>query len=106
MLRYLLRQIGTMIPTFFLVMLISFFLIHLAPGDPVSRYSGNFVLSAEARQALLQQYGHDQPVPVPFVRYLASLAQGDLGKSMLSSREVTDIIGERLPATLMLTISS
>jgi len=95
-----------MIPTFFLVMVISFMLIHLAPGDPVNRYSGQISLSPEARQALLVKYGLDQPLPVQFVTYLETLFQGDLGKSMLSGRPVIEMIGERLPATLLLTLSS
>lgn len=106
MLKYLLRQIGTMIPTFFIVITLSFLLIHLAPGDPVSRYSGQFTLTAEARQAILSKYGLDQPLPIQYLRYLQALAQGDLGKSLLSGRPVIDMIGERLPATLLLSLSS
>ena len=106
MLNYLLRQLGTLAPTLFLVMTISFLLIHLAPGDPVQMYTGNITLSSEARAALLHKYGLDQPLFNQYVNYLGTLGQGDLGKSLLSGRPVADLIGERLPATLLLTLSS
>lgn len=106
MLNYLLRQLGTIIPTLFLIILLSFLLMHLAPGDPVSIYSGNFTLSAEDSQAMMRYYGLDQPVPVQFMKYLSTLAQLDLGKSMLTGRPVADMIFERLPATLLLSLTS
>lgn len=106
MLNYLMRQLGTMVPTLFLVITLSFLLIHLAPGDPVQMYTGNITLSPESKEALLRLYGLDQPLPVQYLRYLQALAQGDLGKSLLSNRPVIEMIGERMPATLLLTISS
>jgi peptide/nickel transport system permease protein len=95
-----------MIPTLLIIITLSFLLIHLAPGDPIQMYTGNFSLSAEARDALLRRYGLDQPLPVQYFNYLSTLAQGDLGKSLLSGRPVLEMIGERLPATLLLSLTS
>jgi peptide/nickel transport system permease protein len=106
MIRYLARQLATIIPTILATTLIAFVLIHTAPGDPASIFGGDMVLAPQQRQALHTGYGLDQPLPVQYVRYLASLAHGDLGFSYASHRPVSALIAERLPATLLLTLSA
>jgi peptide/nickel transport system permease protein len=106
MVRYLARQFATVIPTLLATTLIAFCLIHSAPGDPASIFSGDMALTQQQQQALRVRYGLDQPLPVQFVRYLAALAQGDLGYSFASNRPVGALIAERLPATLLLTLTA
>ncbi|MDR7523348.1 MAG: ABC transporter permease [Armatimonadota bacterium] len=86
------------------VVVLNFFLPRLLPGSPVAGGSGAeaVLLPAAAREALVQTYHLDDPVAVQFVRYLAGLARGDLGTSLVSHRPVTDILAERLPWTLFL----
>jgi peptide/nickel transport system permease protein len=106
MMRYVARQLATIIPTLLATTLIAFCLIHSAPGDPASILSGDMALTPQQQQALRVRYGLDQPLPVQFVRYLAALAQGDLGYSFASNRPVGTLIAERLPATLLLTLTA
>src|SRR5262245_6008021 len=106
MFRYLARQLATIIPTILATTLIAFILIHAAPGDPASIFSPDMALAPQQRQALWIRYGLDQPLPVQYARYLANLAQGDLGFSYTSHRPVSALIAERLPATLLLTLSA
>jgi peptide/nickel transport system permease protein len=106
MIRYLARQLATIIPTILATTLIAFVLIHTAPGDPASIFGGEMTLAPQQRQALRTRYGLDQPLPMQYARYLAALAQGDLGFSYASHRPVSVLIVERLPATLLLTLSA
>jgi peptide/nickel transport system permease protein len=80
---------------------ITFLLIHLAPGDPIGILAGD--RSTPQYQAMLrQQLGLDQALPVQLVRYLGRLAHGDLGYSFTYQAPVTAVILSRLPATLLL----
>jgi peptide/nickel transport system permease protein len=106
MIQYLARQLATIIPTILATTLIAFLLIHSAPGDPASVFGGDMILTAQQQQALRARYGLDQPLPVQFAYFLAALAQGDLGRSFASQRPVAALIAERLPATLLLTLSA
>jgi peptide/nickel transport system permease protein len=81
---------------------ISFALIHLAPGDPFSAIMDNPDVTENIRQTLRAQYGFDRPLPEQFVRYIASLAHGDLGWSFSHDRTVLEVLGSALPNTLLL----
>ena len=74
---------------------------HLIPGDPVEIMLGE-AASATDREALRVALGLDQPVMLQFTHYLHGLLQFDLGTSLQSRRPVTDLLLERLPATLLL----
>jgi len=84
--------------------LLNFMLIRLAPGDPAAVIAGE---SGAADAAFLEKiradYGLDQPLPVQVAAYLGRLAQLDLGVSYRSNVPVSQLIGQRLPATLLLT---
>ena len=84
------------------VMTLTFVLIHLAPGDPVVMMAGEGG-NAEYYADMRARYGLDRPLAIQYVRYLQSLAAGDLGHSFEYQRPVADVIRERLPATLLLT---
>lgn len=85
-----------------IVAVITFSLIHLAPGDPFSAVMDNPNVSESVRQTLRAQYGLDRPLPEQFVRYVNSLAHGELGWSFSHERPVREVLGSALPNTLLL----
>lgn len=85
------------------VVLLSFFLIRVAPGDAATVMAGQAGYADEAYMASLRaEYGLDQPLPVQLARYVERVAQGDLGTSYVRREKVLSIILERLPNTLLL----
>ena len=85
------------------VVLLSFFLIRLAPGDVATVMAGQAGYADEAyMKSLRAEYGLDQPVPVQLWKYVSAVAHGDLGTSYVRSEPVLRIILERLPNTLLL----
>ena len=81
---------------------ITFVLIHLAPGDPFSAVIDNPNVSEKVRTTLRAQYGLDRPLPEQFVRYVNSLAHGELGWSFSHDRSVREVLGSALPNTVLL----
>jgi len=85
------------------VVVINFFLIRLAPGDPAEVMAGESGTSdPQFVERLREQFGLDQPVLVQLGRYVASAAQLDLGYSYRNQVPVLELIASRLPATLLL----
>jgi peptide/nickel transport system permease protein len=85
------------------VVLVSFFLIRLAPGDAATVMAGQSGYADEALiRSLRAEYGLDQPLPVQLWKYVSAVARGDLGRSYERRQPVLDIILERLPNTLLL----
>ncbi len=104
---YLLRQLLNRLPTLLLITVISFGIMHLAPGKPTDAATQfNPKVSLEARQRMEKLYGLDQPVPVRYVRWLGRIIRLDFGRSFLDDRLVTEKIIERLPITLAINIAS
>ena len=85
-----------------LVATIVFLLIHTAPGDPFAEAMENPEMTEAMRQQLLHAYGLDRPVAEQFVRYLGSVARGDLGFSYYHPRPVADVLADAIPNTLLL----
>jgi peptide/nickel transport system permease protein len=101
--RFILRRLIQAIPTFFGITILSFTLIRLAPGDPVSLMTfGASNLSAEDLAAIRRSYGLDQPIPIQYLSWLRHLLSGDLGQSFLYKRPVIEMIAQTLPNTLLL----
>lgn len=85
------------------VVLLSFFLVRLAPGDTATVMAGQAGFADEAfMKSLRAEYGLDQPLPVQLWKYIGAVAQGDLGMSFVRRQPVLDVILERLPNTLLL----
>jgi peptide/nickel transport system permease protein len=101
MLDYLIRRLGLMVPTAFLVTVAVFMLIHLTPGDPaVIILAESYTPQAAAE--IHKELGLDKPLPQQYVVYIGRLLHGDLGRSVRNKLPVAQAIGERLPATLEL----
>jgi len=107
MLRYLAKRLIGLIPVFFGITLISFFVIHLAPGKPTDvATSMNPKVSYEARERLEKLYGLDKPIYVQYFNWLKRVAAFDFGRSYIDDRPVSERIAERIPITLLINISA
>jgi peptide/nickel transport system permease protein len=84
----------------FLVTTIAFFLLHFAPGDPFSFDNAN--ISEEVRSRMRATFGYDRPVAEQYLRYLKSVASGNLGFSHFRREPVADAIASTAPRTLLL----
>jgi ABC-type dipeptide/oligopeptide/nickel transport system permease component len=96
------RLFGTL-PVVFGVLLLTFMLVHLVPGDPVEVMLGESASGADRAQ-LRAELGLDQPVIVQFGQYLAKLAQGDFGTSIHSGEPISALLAQRFPATIKLAL--
>lgn len=105
MTQYVLRRLLLMVPVAFLVSVIVFGLLRLAPGDPVLVYAGE-ERDPDSLQELRVLYGLDQPLPIQYVVWLQHAAQGDLGRSLRTRQPVREAIVERLPATIELGLAA
>ena len=103
---YLIKRILMLIPLMIGISLISFSVIHLAPGEPVEmQVAMNPKVSKESRERLRKLYGLDKPLHEQYFSWVGKLARFDLGRSFSSdSRPVVEKIKERLPVTLSLNI--
>lgn len=100
--RYLVRRLLQMVPTLLAIVVVSFTLIQLIPGDAARTLAGEEADEASLAMARAE-YGLDKPMPVQFVRYVGRLVQGDLGHSFSYSVPVTTVIWRALPTTILLT---
>jgi peptide/nickel transport system permease protein len=102
-LRYIVLRLVKTVLVAIAVVLLSFFLIRLAPGDVATVMAGQAGYADEAfMKSLRAEYGLDQPLPVQLWKYVDQVAHGDLGMSYVRSQPVLSIILERLPNTLLL----
>jgi len=86
------------------IVVVNFLLIHAAPGDPASVIAGQSgAADAKFVAQLRAQFGLDRPLPEQLWIYVRGVLSGDLGMSHRQGRAVAELIGERLPATLLLT---
>lgn len=108
MVRYVTRRLIQMVMLFLVFLTVTWFLLYILPGDSVAlKYAGNPNIPPEAREVAMERLGLDKPVLIQFRDYLINFFQGDLGVSFTQyPRPVTEIIGERLPRTLVLFLAA
>jgi len=107
MLTYIFRRLLGIIPLLLGITLISFFIIHLAPGKPtVLEQAMNPKVTLEARQRLEKLYGLDKPLPYQYFDWIKRLAKLDFGISFSDNRPVLEKIAERIPLTLSINLIS
>jgi len=99
--RFILRRLLLAIPTLFGVLVVAFLLLYVAPGDPVESMVGERADSATIAR-LRAQLHLDDALPKRFGHYVASVVTGDLGRSYITNRPITQDIRERFPKTLQL----
>lgn len=105
LLRFAGRRLLRGLVTIWFAVTVTFLMLRLLPGDPALAVA-NPNMTEETRQALLHQYGLDQPLIVQYGKYLWELLHGNLGMSFSQSVPVTDALMDRLPWTLLLTGSA
>jgi peptide/nickel transport system permease protein len=101
--QFILRRIVVTIPVLLGIVFIVFALARLVPGDPCRAVLGERATDAICDE-FIARHGLNQPIPVQFADYLGQLASGDLGVSIKHSQPVTELLIERLPTTIELTI--
>jgi oligopeptide transport system permease protein len=100
MTRYFFTRLAGAVPTLFIIITITFFLMRAAPGGPFDQEQA---LAPEIKANLQRAYGLDQPVWTQYGRYLKSLLHGDFGPSFkYKDFTVTELIGQGFPVTLQL----
>lgn len=100
---FLLRRLGRLVVSLAVVVLASFFLVHLVPGDPVRAVLGPEA-SAELVAATRANLGLDKPILQQFFDYVGGLLRGDFGTSIRTQRPVAEIVAQRFPATITLGV--
>jgi peptide/nickel transport system permease protein len=100
--RFILRRLIRAVPLVLGAATVIFFVVNLAPGDSAQMYIAPGMDASVARQ-MRANLGLDQPLPVRYVRWMASVFTGDLGVSFRQGRPVTGVIADYLPQTILLT---
>jgi peptide/nickel transport system permease protein len=97
------KRLLAVIPVVFGVLVLTFTLMHLVPGDPVEVMLGESATSAD-RSQLRAELGLDQSLPKQFADYLQKLAHGDFGRSIHTQTEISSLLAVRIPATARLAL--
>jgi peptide/nickel transport system permease protein len=105
MIGFILHRVASAVPVVAGVLVLVFLLVHLAPGDPVELMLGDSARPAD-RVAMRHALGLDKPLATQFSDYVSALARFDLGESLFSRQAVTQMLAERLPATLQLAVAA
>src|SRR5512136_2613817 len=108
MLNYLIKRLAAMVPMLIGITMISFLVIHIAPGSPADLLvQMNPKASPEAKARLRAYYGLDKPLYVQYLYWLKQIAVFDFGRSFSpDGRKVADKILERMPVTVLINVLS
>ncbi len=102
MLQYVARRLLMLFPVLMGILLVTFTIVRLIPGDPCFVMLGEKA-TKEKCDDFKRRFGLDQSLPVQFVRYMGNIVQGDFGETIRDRRQVMDVVAERLPMTMELT---
>ena len=111
MLTFILRRLVLMVPMLLLILIISFIIIQLPPGDYLSTYitrleaMGRRFDEAEI-QGLKRQYGLDQPMIVQYLKWMGTVFDGTFGRSFVWEMTVAEVLSTRLPMTITISFLS
>ena len=106
---YIARRLLWFVPTVFFIALTGFIIMHLPPGDYVTRYirmeaaRGNTSVAGQEEQ-LREQFGLNKPVAIQFIDWVANMARGDFGNSFSYRKPVSEIVGGRLGVTVVVSL--
>ena len=109
MLAYILRRVLIMIPTLFVISVISFVVIQLPPGDYLTTYIANLQQTGEVTdeaviESLRARYGLDKPLPVQYWKWISGVVVGDFGQSFSYNKPVKELIWQRLGLTVTISL--
>ncbi|HCM26946.1 MAG: ABC transporter [Treponema sp. GWB1_62_6] len=100
MARFIIRRLLSIIPTMFIIVTLSFFLIRFAPGGP---FSSEKKLPEQVLENILKKYHMDEPMPQQYLRYLGEVVRGDLGPSFrYQDQTVNELIARTMPVSIIL----
>jgi len=99
------RRVLMTLPTLFGVLVVAFFLLNVAPGDPVAAMVGERADAATIAR-LRADLHLDDPLPTQFARYLWAVMQGDLGRSYITQRPIAQDLAARFPKTVQLALAA
>jgi peptide/nickel transport system permease protein len=105
MFRYLGFRVLQLIPIMIVTSIGVFLMIHLVPGDPVLTVTG-LEASAEQMERVRYEMGFDRSLPVQYFDWVGRVFEGDLGKSLVSQKPTIELIADRMPATIQLTLAT
>ena len=111
MLIYIGRRLTLALITCAAISVLTFIIIRLPPGDFVDAYIANLAstgstVTAEQAQAMRHEYGLDRPVYIQYALWISRVVQGDFGVSMMWRRPVTEVIGDRLWLTMVVSFAA
>lgn len=109
MLAYLIRRLMIMIPTLVAISIISFVIIQLPPGDFLTTYVAQLSASGETvdqseLESLRVRFGLDQPMYIQYLKWAWNFIHGDFGHSFEWNKPVSELIGERLGLTVLISV--
>ena len=111
MVAYVVRRLLLAVLTVWAISVLSFAIIHLPPGDYVTSYiasmsaSGSAVSEGEAI-AMREQLGLDQPITIQYAKWMGLMLQGNFGMAMEWGRPVSDVIGDRMSLTVVISVAA
>ncbi len=100
---YVARRVLQLIPTLIFILIVVFVLVRLLPGDPVSAILGDRALDADVER-INRELGLDRSLIVQFGAFVLAMAKGDMGNSITLKVSVVQLIAQRLPVTILLTV--
>jgi peptide/nickel transport system permease protein len=103
MVQFIVRRVLLTIPVIIGIVFVVFFIARILPGDPCYQALGQRA-TQEACEAFDERYGLNEPIPVQFGIFVSDLLRGDLGTSIAYGRPISEILIERMPVTIELTI--
>jgi len=111
MLYLITRRIATALVTIFLISIVAFIIIQLPPGDFVDAYAGHktqggVIITQDELDVMRVRLGMDKPLYQQYLKWIGGVIRGDLGFSWEYHRPVKDVLGERLPLTIILTFAT
>src|SRR3954462_11282617 len=105
MLRFIAKRLLLAIPTLWAVLTLVFLLVRVVPGDPTIVVLGDQA-SPAAREAFRHRLGLDKPILTQYADFMVQIAQGDLGRSLVTNRPIASDVAAVLPYTIELTIAA
>lgn len=106
MLKYIVRRLLQAIPLLFIITVISFAIVTLAPGDPVYMFVNPDQVAAQDLDMIRHQLGLDKPIHIRYIHWLGNALRLDFGNSFLTGRPVMEMLFEAIPNTLFLAFAS
>jgi ABC-type dipeptide/oligopeptide/nickel transport system permease component len=103
--KYILRRTLLLLPIFFLISVVIFSLIHIVPGNPIDNLLGPG-MTIEHQRKLTEKYHLDKPIHIQYLIWFKNLLHGDLGRSIIEKRPVSQLLMYHLPHSLQLGLTA